>query len=111
MKPKPEFETPFEDSLAEFEMAPLPSEWKKELIDNAVSASAERKASRFVFFRTMAFGVLAACWVVTAILHLTTPTDPGFPDGAIARNTEIDPDDFSVLVAYFSRPHTSRTNL
>ena len=105
MKTRPEYETPFEDSLAEFEMAPLPTEWKTELIDNALSASAERKASRVVTLRNLAFGVLAACWVATAVLHLTTPTDPDFPDGAIARSSELGPEELSLVAAYFSRPH------
>ena len=107
MKPKPEFETPFEDSLAEFEMAPLPEDWKAELIDNALSESARGQVSRFPSFGKISFGVLAACWVATAILHLTTPTDPDFTDGAIARSSELDPDELSIVAAYFSRPHSA----
>ena len=92
-------------------MAPLPPEWKTELIDNAVSASAERKASRVVTLRKPAFGVLAACWVATAVLHMTTPTVPGFSGEAIAGNSELDPNDLSIVAASFSRPPTTGIDL
>lgn len=103
MKPKPEFETPFEESLAEFEMAPLPLDWKSEMIDNAISASAGSRASRLFTFRRITFGVLAACWLATAILHFTTPTDPGFSEESVSLYAEIDSEDVSILVSYFGQ--------
>ncbi len=111
MKSKPEFETPFEDSLAEFEVSQLPAEWKAELIDNALSESARGKGSQFSSFGKFAFGGLAACWVAIAILHITTPRDSGLGDEAIARHSEIDSDDLPLLMAYFGRRHAVDTNL
>ncbi|MGY8641963.1 MAG: hypothetical protein ACKVJU_12820 [Verrucomicrobiales bacterium] len=101
MKPKFDFETPFEDSLAEFEMASLPPEWKSELIENALSEVAESRISIFPSFTKIAVGLLAACWVLIGFLHVTTPTDSNFTGLEIAEKTELSPEDRTLIVAYF----------
>lgn len=102
MKPKPDFETPFEVSLAEFEMAPLPEEWKSELIDNALSEAADRKILQFPSFAKMAIGLMAACWVLIGFLHAATPANSTFAGPEVAAQKKLTPEDRMMLVAHFS---------
>ncbi len=110
MKPKPDFETPFEDSLAEFEHAPLPAEWKAELIDNALSEASARNVLRFPSFTKVAIGALAACWVAIFVLNVMTPDDPGSSGGQVAQKTEIPEGSLPLLVQYFESRRSLNSN-
>ena len=101
MKPKPDFETPFEDSLAEFEMAPLPGNWKAELIDNALSEATGLRISRFPAFTKISVSLLVACWVVIGFLHATTPVESDFAAPQFAEKTILTPENRVLLATYF----------
>jgi len=111
MKSKPEFETTFEETLAEFEMRPLPGEWKSELINNAVlEAAGEQKTASFSRFTKIVVGALAACWVAIGLLHFTTPSNTDFADTGMAEPVDLSLEDLPIVAAYFVRIGVSDFN-
>lgn len=65
--------TPFEQKLAAISRREIPPEWRVEILDAAVPASRPDREARAPFLPKIAWGALAAAWVVIAILNLSGP--------------------------------------
>ncbi|MDC0275630.1 hypothetical protein OAL55_02225 [Verrucomicrobiales bacterium] len=102
MKPTPDFDTPFEESLAEFEMAPLPADWKADLIDNAVSESTKRNIISYSFFKKASITALAACWIAIGLLHFTMPREAVETSAGYAKTPELSPEELPLIVHYLA---------
>jgi hypothetical protein len=72
-----------EETLSEMNRQPLPPEWKRDLIEGALSAAEERivEKEKIVFlpgvFPRILLASIAACWVAIAAFHFATPKGPG----------------------------------
>ncbi|MDF1813437.1 MAG: hypothetical protein P1V20_14665 [Verrucomicrobiales bacterium] len=71
MNPKPDFE----ESLSRFEMAPLPEDWREELIDNALSESPSGRIVNYPAVMKLVLIGVAACWVAIGVLSVLTPAE------------------------------------
>lgn len=91
----------FEETLAELERESLPPEWRKDLIDSAMTEASESNIvrPRFGLVSKLAWGVIAACWIAIAAMHLSTPASPGTAE--LAERFGIEEEQVYLLAARF----------
>ena len=96
----------FEQQLAGFSPAPLPEQWKDELIGNALSSPStdDKKIVAFSLFQKISLSGIAAAWVAIAILRLTTPTNEADSSANLAESSEpAAQPDVPLLVRYIEQ--------
>jgi hypothetical protein len=96
----------FEQQLAEFSPAPLPEDWKDELIGNAVSSpsTGDRKIVAFSLFQKISLSGIAAAWVAIAFLRLTMPANEADSGANLAESSEhAAQPDVPLLVRYIEQ--------
>ena len=109
MNPEPDHtESDFTEHLESFSRAPLPESWKKDLI--AIAQSPEQTNSHF-FTRAqvVSAALIGSCWILIALLHLTTPSSDPPPQFAASEPDTEAAKQFPLVVHYLEHRHHALT--